>query len=96
MNTIIETRNLRKNYGSLIAVADVSFTIGAGEILGYIGPNGAGKSTTVKMLAGLLAPDALRGGPLVLYPVNDQPGIGVTDLALQANKAIAGCQLIEL
>jgi ABC-2 type transport system ATP-binding protein len=68
MNTIIEARNLRKNYGSLIAVADVSFTIGAGDILGYIGPNGAGKSTTVKMLAGLLAPSAgsvlFNGSPI--------------------------------
>ncbi|HLQ79039.1 MAG TPA: ABC transporter ATP-binding protein [Terriglobia bacterium] len=50
--------HLRKNYGSLLAVSDVDFTIGAGEILGYIGPNGAGKSTTVKMIAGLIEPSA--------------------------------------
>ncbi len=53
---VIQAQHLRKNYGSLLAVSDVSFTIGPGAILGYIGPNGAGKSTTVKMLAGLLEP----------------------------------------
>jgi len=55
---LIEARHLRKTYGSLLAVNDVSFAIHPGEILGYIGPNGAGKSTTVKMLAGLLEPTA--------------------------------------
>jgi ABC-2 type transport system ATP-binding protein len=55
---MLEARSLQKSYGSLRAVKDVSFRIGAGEILGYIGPNGSGKSTTVKMLAGLLEPSA--------------------------------------
>jgi ABC-2 type transport system ATP-binding protein len=55
---MVEARNLRKTYGSLLAVSDVSFTIAPGEILGYIGPNGAGKSTTVKMIAGLIEPSA--------------------------------------
>jgi len=55
---MLEARQLRKNYGSLVAVSGVDFAIGAGEILGYIGPNGAGKSTTVKMIAGLIEPTA--------------------------------------
>lgn len=58
MPDLLEGRKLVKNYGSLRAVNDVSFKIGAGEILGYIGPNGSGKSTTVKMLTGLLEPTA--------------------------------------
>lgn len=40
------------------AVEDISFAIGAGEIVGYVGPNGAGKSTTIKMLTGILVPTA--------------------------------------
>lgn len=55
---MVEARQLRKKYGSLLAVSDVSFGVRPGEILGYIGPNGAGKSTTVKMIAGLIEPTA--------------------------------------
>lgn len=53
---MLDARRLRKTYGSLIAVDEVSFTIRPGEILGYIGPNGSGKSTTVKMITGLIEP----------------------------------------
>src|SRR5262245_8585052 len=55
---MLEARRLKKNFGSLVAVNDVSFNIGPGETLGYVGPNGAGKSTTVKMICGLLEPTA--------------------------------------
>jgi ABC-2 type transport system ATP-binding protein len=54
----IEARNLSKHYGSLVAVDDLSFSVAAGEVLGFLGPNGAGKSTTMKMLTGFLAPTA--------------------------------------
>jgi ABC-2 type transport system ATP-binding protein len=53
---MLEARSLTKHYGYITAVRQVSFSIGAGEILGYLGPNGAGKSTTVKMLTGLIQP----------------------------------------
>ncbi|MBT8048640.1 MAG: ABC transporter ATP-binding protein [Xanthomonadales bacterium] len=52
----IEAKSLCKNYGSLVAVDNLSFDVGAGEVLGFLGPNGAGKSTTMKMLTGFLAP----------------------------------------
>jgi ABC-2 type transport system ATP-binding protein len=48
----------RRKTRTVTALADVSFGLEAGEILGYIGPNGAGKSTTVKILSGILVPDA--------------------------------------
>ena len=52
----IEARRLCKNYGNLVAVDQLSFEVGTGEVLGFLGPNGAGKSTTMKMLTGFLAP----------------------------------------
>jgi len=55
---ILEVRNLRKAYGDLVAVKDVSFTVGDGQVFGLLGPNGAGKSTTMMMVCGLLTPDS--------------------------------------
>ena len=47
---VIDVQHLTKWYGSVLAVDDVSFSVGAGEIVGLLGPNGAGKSTTMKIL----------------------------------------------
>ena len=49
---------LRKRYGRQTAVEDVSFTVARGEVLGLLGPNGAGKTSVIKMLLGLVRPDA--------------------------------------
>ena len=56
---LLEVRKARKQFGGLVAVNDVSFSIRPGEILGLIGPNGAGKSTTFNLVTGVLA--ATRG-----------------------------------
>ena len=53
---MIKTEHLCKRYGSLTAVADVSFEVHPGEVLGFLGPNGAGKTTTMRMLAGFVTP----------------------------------------
>lgn len=53
---MIEAKSLCKSYGSIKAVDDLSFTVEAGQVLGFLGPNGAGKSTTMKMLTGFLIP----------------------------------------
>jgi ABC-2 type transport system ATP-binding protein len=55
---VIEAIDLHKSYGAVTALRGVGFTVQPGEIVGYLGPNGAGKSTTVKILTGLVAPDA--------------------------------------
>ena len=55
---MIEVRGLSKSYGDYQAVADISFTAGKGEIVGFLGPNGAGKTTTIRMLATYLPPTA--------------------------------------
>jgi len=54
----VEITHLRKTYGSLVAVDDVSFSVAEGEIFGILGPNGAGKTTTVECAIGLRPPDS--------------------------------------
>jgi branched-chain amino acid transport system ATP-binding protein len=53
-NTVLEVKNLRKEFGGLVAVKDVSFSVESGEFIGLIGPNGCGKSTTFNCISGLL------------------------------------------
>ncbi len=53
---MIEARNLCMEFGGRLAVNDVSFTVEAGEVVGFLGPNGAGKSTTMRLLTGFLTP----------------------------------------
>src|SRR3982750_827657 len=60
---MLTVKNLRKSFGTAVAVKDVSLSVAGGQILGLLGPNGAGKTTTVSMIAGLLRPD--RGEVLI-------------------------------
>ena len=60
---MLDIRHLRKSFGPLVAVDDVSFAVERARLVGLLGPNGAGKTTTVSMIAGLLTPD--RGDVLV-------------------------------
>jgi len=53
---VIELEQVRKEFGELVAVRDLSLTVQRGELFAFLGPNGAGKTTTVKLLAGLLRP----------------------------------------
>lgn len=56
MTPLIDVRSLRKRFGAVLAVDDLSFSVNRGEVLGFLGPNGAGKSTTMRIIAGFLAP----------------------------------------
>ena len=55
---LLQVRHLHKSFGSQMAVNNVSFDVGAGELLAVIGPNGAGKSTTFNLVNGQLSPDS--------------------------------------
>src|ERR1700729_1105924 len=55
--SVIEVRGLTKRFGQVLAVDRLSFTVEAGEVVGFLGPNGAGKTTTLRMLLGLVRPD---------------------------------------
>ena len=69
---MIEVSHFTKRYGDFVAVDDLSFSIGKGEIFGFIGPNGAGKSTTIRFLATLLRPTAGEGR-VAGYSVTAEP-----------------------
>jgi len=85
---MIRVQNLRKHFGSVTAVEDVSFTAADGTVTGLLGPNGAGKTTSLRMIYGLIRPDAgsievdghnVAGDPLVaqacLGVLPDQSGL---------------------
>lgn len=77
----IETKNLTRNFGALVAVNGLNLQILKGTIFGFLGPNGAGKSTTVKMLTGLLQPSAgealISGLSILNSPLEVKKRIGV-------------------
>jgi ABC-2 type transport system ATP-binding protein len=56
VSTAVEARGIAKRYGSLVAVADLTFAVEAGEVLGVLGPNGAGKTTAIRVLTTILQP----------------------------------------
>lgn len=56
-SAVLSVNNLRKQYGDIVAVDAISFTVGRHEIVGLLGPNGAGKTTTINMILGILEPD---------------------------------------
>lgn len=68
MNTLIDAKDLTKNYGKKTAVDHISFSIEGGHIIGLLGPNGSGKTTLIKMLNGLLTPTSgtlyYKGNPI--------------------------------
>ena len=78
--SMIEVNQISRRYGSLVAVDDVSFSVGSGEIVGLLGHNGAGKSTIMRMLTGFLEPTSGRirigGKDLQQHPVKARSLIG--------------------
>jgi len=55
---VIEVRNLKKYFGKIKAVDDISFSVDKGEIFGFLGPNGAGKTTTIRCMMDFIRPDS--------------------------------------
>ncbi|WP_424139169.1 ABC transporter ATP-binding protein [Roseomonas chloroacetimidivorans] len=81
MTTILEVDRLSRRFGGLVAVREVSLTLGQGEILGIIGPNGAGKTTLFNMLAGAVAPSSgevhLKGRRITGCPLDMVARLGM-------------------
>ena len=72
MGVLVEADRLRKTFGPITAVDDISLRVSEGEVLGFLGPNGAGKSTTMKMLTGFLEPDS-GAARIAGIPVGERP-----------------------
>jgi len=77
---MIKVTNLSKRFGSKLAVDDLSFEVGKGEVLGFLGPNGAGKSTTMRMITGFIEPSAgsisVGGIDILKDPIRAKAKIG--------------------
>ncbi len=80
MTDMIVLNNLTKRFGPLLAVDNISLSIGGGEVLGFLGPNGAGKSTTMRMITGFIEPSrgtaTVSGFNVSTHPVEAKRRIG--------------------
>jgi ABC-2 type transport system ATP-binding protein len=97
---VIQVSGIRKTYGPLVAVDDVSFDVNDGEIFGLIGPNGAGKTTTMECIEGLRPHDRGSISVLGLDPVKDvyklQERVGVQLQQAQLQKRIKVWEAVDL
>ncbi len=77
---MISVKELRRSFGPILAVDDISFDVAKGEVLGFLGPNGAGKTTAMRMLACFLTPDSgtatVCGHDIIREPVAVRQAIG--------------------
>ncbi len=93
-------QNLKKRYGSVEAVKDVSFQVEPGEIFGLLGPNGAGKTTTLRILCTLATPDAGRvevsGISVVDNPRAARQRLGYVAQEVALDKVLTGRELLQL
>src|ERR1700691_4525594 len=97
---VIEVSGIRKTYGKIVAVSDISFAVSEGEIFGLIGPNGAGKTTTMEGIEGVRRPDRGVISILGLDPFRDvyklQNLIGVQLQQAQLQKRIKVWEAVDL
>ncbi|MEM8604740.1 MAG: ATP-binding cassette domain-containing protein [Cyanobacteria bacterium P01_H01_bin.121] len=100
MAPAVLVEKLRKSYGSIEAVKDVSFTIEPGEIFGILGPNGSGKTTTLRCLCTLSQPDSGRllvdDVPVVDHPKAVRQKLGYVAQEVALDKVLTGRELLNL
>ncbi|MHB1159178.1 MAG: ABC transporter ATP-binding protein [Chloroflexota bacterium] len=97
---MIWTKGLGKRYGGFRALEGLDLSVGRGEVYGFIGLNGAGKSTTIRLLCGLLRPNAGQiriGGELLVWPDHRQVRrrIGYLPQSLRFHEAMSGGDILR-
>ncbi|MFC6083847.1 ATP-binding cassette domain-containing protein [Sphaerisporangium aureirubrum] len=99
-DAMIEVEGLRKSFGKKAAVADVSFSVPGGTVLGLLGPNGAGKTTVINCLSTLLRPDAGRvtvaGHDVLGDPAAVRASISLTGQFAAVDQVLTGRQNLVL
>jgi len=97
---MLDARSLTKWYGAIRAVSDVSFTLAAGEVLGYLGPNGSGKTTTVGMLTGLVDPTGgavlFEGADIADDPIEYRNHVGYVPEEPHLYPYLSGVEYLQL
>lgn len=96
---MIRLEGLTKRYGSFTAVDGIDLEIAAGQIFGLLGPNGAGKTTTLRMIAGILTPDAgrvlINGHDVVLEPYAAKQRLGYVPDRPFVYEKLTGSELLR-
>ncbi len=97
---IVIIESLKKSYGRVEALKDISFTIAEGEIFGLLGPNGSGKTTTIRCLCTLAKPDSgkieVRGVSALDYPKATRNRLGYVAQEVALDKMLTGRELLQL
>ncbi|WP_069791219.1 ABC transporter ATP-binding protein [Cyanobacterium sp. IPPAS B-1200] len=100
MKNIVEIKKLRKSYGKIEAVKDISFSVQSGEIFGLLGPNGAGKTTTIRCLTTLAQPDGgeikVDGICAIKQPKQVRQKLGYVAQEVAIDKMLTGKELLQL
>lgn len=97
--SLLEVEHLHKQYGSFVALHDLSFEVDTGEVFGLLGPNGAGKSTAMMILAGLIPADGgtvrIDGRPFDLNPTRLKQTLGVVPQGLAIYPDLTGNENLQ-
>lgn len=97
--TAIETFELTKSFGNLIAVNKLNLKVNRGEIFGFLGPNGAGKTTTIKLMTGLLKPTSgtvkIMGRDIQDNPMEAKKFIGLIPEELRVYEKLTGKEFLR-
>jgi ABC-2 type transport system ATP-binding protein len=95
----VELRGVTKRYNEIVAVNNLNLTLGTGEIFGLLGPNGSGKSTTLKMLMGLVQPDAgsvtVLGLDVLKKPVEVKQLVGYVPESANIYEFLTGIEYLD-